>query len=236
MSIEYSVFQRKTLIPDRLIPFGFRKVAEGYFFSRSILEGQFSVEVRIDDSARLASRVIDADSGEEYAPVNVEMSTGAFVGTVREAYRAVLQSIADACYSPTYFMGAQSNRIASALFARYGESPDFPFATAPTYGVFRHPSNRKWYGLIMDVPLVRVTKDSTLSAAESPVVDVLNLKIDPAIRADLLSRDGFYTCYHMNKESWISIVLDDTVPDADVLALLDHSRTLILPRPRASRK
>jgi len=230
MTIEASVFQRKTLLPARLIPFGFRSADGGYFFTQPILDGQFTVEVFIDNDLRLTSRVIDGDSGEEYAPVKVEMSTGAFVGSVREAYRAVLQSIADACFRTELFASPQSNRIAEAVFERYGETPDFPFATAPTYGVFRYPPTRKWYGLIMDVPLFRVTKGRAESTTDSPIVDVLNLKIDPNVRETLLSRKGFYTCYHMNKESWISIVLDDTVPDADVLALLDHSRTLILPR------
>ena len=77
----------------------------------------------------------------------------------------------------------------------------------------------------MDVPLYRVTKGDP---TDSPVVDVLNLKIDPSVRQELLSREGYYTCYHMNKVGWISIVLDETVPDRDILDLLDKSRSLIV--------
>ena len=228
MSIETDVFQRRTLLPERLIPFGFRTTNGGYFYSQPILDGQFAVELRIDQSAHLSTRVVDLATDEEYAPVKVEMSTGAFVGAVREAYRAVLQAVAEACYRTEYFSAPQSNRIAQALYERYGERPDFPFATAPTYGVFRYPPNRKWYGIIMDVPLFRVTKEAPETPEDSPVADVLNLKIDVVERDRLLRRKGIYTCYHMNKDSWVSIVLDDTLPDRDVLTLLDVSRTLIM--------
>lgn len=34
---------------------------------------------------------------------------------------------------------------------QYDINPDYPFSTAPTYAVLRHPHN-KWFALVADVP------------------------------------------------------------------------------------
>ena len=39
----------------------------------------------------------------------------------------------------------------------------------------------------------------------------------------LLSQKGFYPAYHMNKKSWVSIILNDTVPDGDIQSLIRNS-------------
>ena len=39
----------------------------------------------------------------------------------------------------------------------------------------------------------------------------------------LVQKDGFFRAYHMNKEKWISIVLDGTVPNEEIFALIDLS-------------
>lgn len=232
MDIVKEVFDRRTLRTDKLVAYGFTPYVGGFSYTTTILNGQFRVEVAVSERLIPSARVVDAFTEEEYAPVNVEMSTGAFVGSVRAAYRAALTAIAEACSVREYFSSGQANRLAEAVYARYGERPDFPFATAPTYGVFRYPVNRKWYGIVMDVRRCLVTKESTPCGEESPTVDVLNLKIDPSRRAELLAMAGFYICYHMNKEGWISVVLDDTVADEEILALLNDSRNFVLPKKK----
>lgn len=228
MRIHDEVFQRMSLLPERLLPFGFVCEGGGYVYRCAILDGQMTVEVSVADGA-VCSRVVDAFSGEEYAPVNVDISTGAYVGMVREAYRAVLERVAEACCRQEYFLSRQANRIAAGISSRYGERPDFPFATAPTYGVFRYPPTRKWYALVMDVKRCLVTKEAE---ADSPIVNVLNVKIDPAVREALLAHRGIYRCYHMNKDGWISVVLDDEVEDELVLQLIDTSRNNIIAKTR----
>lgn len=228
MTIAQEIFERKTFVPAKLTGYGFVPCPQGYAYSRDILGGQMRVEVTVDAQGAVHAKVVDAATDEEYAPVNVEMSMGAFVGEVREAYRNVLAEVAAACCRGEYFASPQANRIAAALHERYGDVPDFPFATAPTYGVFRYPKTRKWYALIMDVPRFRVTKEHVEHPDEAPKADVLNLKIEEGRLAELLQIKGVYRCYHMNHDSWVSVLLDDTVPDEVVLSLLDTSRALIV--------
>lgn len=35
--------------------------------------------------------------------------------------------------------------------------------------------------------------------------------------------EGYFPAYHMNKTSWITVALDDSVPDDEVKLLLDMS-------------
>ena len=99
----------------------------------------------------------------------------------------------------------------------YGVAPDYPFPTAPDYPVLRHPGHRKWFALIMDVPRSRLG----LSGEER--VEILNLKCSPAMAGSLRQQDGILPAYHMNRDSWISVLLDGTVPMEDICPLIDLS-------------
>jgi len=99
----------------------------------------------------------------------------------------------------------------------YDADPDFPWMKYPSYMVFRHRHNRKWFALIMDI-----TKDK-LGLPEKDPVDVLNVKCDPFLISSLRSEDGFFPAYHMNKNSWISIALDSSADDEKIKWLLDMS-------------
>ena len=64
----------------------------------------------------------------------------------------------------------------------------------------------------------------------------LNLKCDP-LKAEILR--GYYPAvlpgYHMNKRHWNTIVLDGSIPDAELCAMIDESYALVvqgLPRSR----
>ena len=46
----------------------------------------------------------------------------------------------------------------------------------------------------------------------------------------LLSQKGFLPAYHMNKNYWISILLNDSVPDSEILPLLELSYDSVAPK------
>ena len=54
-----------------------------------------------------------------------------------------------------------------------------------------------------------------------------NLKVDPEYSIELQDRyPEVRPGYHMNKRHWISVILDDSMADADVLALIEDSYAL----------
>ena len=64
----------------------------------------------------------------------------------------------------------------------------------------------------------------------SGTVDILNVKCDPALGGFLRTREGFHPAYHMNKEKWLTIRLDGSVPEEEIKNLIDLSYDLTAER------
>lgn len=220
-TIEQDIFRKKTPDRDALLRFGFAEDGGGCFYSETFMGGDMRADIRVHPDGNVSASVIDADSQEEYVPVRIEAHTGAYVGAVREAFAALLQKIADACFVSRPFLFEQSNRIAGLIEAEYGEKPDCPFEKSTDIGVFRYPPNRKWYGLIMNIKRGLLTGESK---EDSPIVEVLNLKADTGRIGELHRIPGIYPAYHMNRKYWISVLLDGSVPDELIMELIGQSR------------
>lgn len=102
----------------------------------------------------------------------------------------------------------------------YGTEPEYLWMKFPRYAVLRHRENAKWYAAIMDV------SKEKLGFSEEGAVDILNVKCEPAQIGGLLKKKGFLPAYHMNKENWLTILLDGSVPDEELIRLLEHSYDL----------
>lgn len=103
------------------------------------------------------------------------------------------------------------------ILKNYNAETDFPWANYPAYEVFRHPENRKWFALVMEVP------KSRLGLSGDDTLDVVNFKCDPLFIGSLLGEPGFYPAYHMSKTNWITVALDGTVSEELIRVLLDRS-------------
>ncbi|MCC8046069.1 MAG: MmcQ/YjbR family DNA-binding protein [Clostridiales bacterium] len=56
-----------------------------------------------------------------------------------------------------------------------------------------------------------------------PIIICVIVKCDPVMIDMLRQSPGFLPGYHMNKTNWLSILLDGTVSDEQILDLLDLS-------------
>ena len=97
----------------------------------------------------------------------------------------------------------------------YGAEPEYLWRRFPDYAVFRHKDNGKWFGLLMSVPREK------LGLSGEGRADILNLKMDDAVYADVLTRqEGILRGYHISRGNWISVLLDGTVPEDQIKDLL----------------
>ena len=103
------------------------------------------------------------------------------------------------------------------IFDEYSVEPDFPFQRDDVTCVFRHIDNRKWFGIAMVVPY------RTIGINRDGSVDILNIKCDPIMMGSLRGRPGFCPAYHMNKDKWITILLDRSAAEENITALLAMS-------------
>jgi predicted DNA-binding protein (MmcQ/YjbR family) len=56
----------------------------------------------------------------------------------------------------------------------------------------------------------------------------VNLKCDPAFALELREKyASVIPGYHMNKKHWNTILLDGSIPDAEIFSWIDHSYALI---------
>lgn len=110
------------------------------------------------------------------------------------------------------------NEINDYIKNQYGIGPEYPWPRYNEHAVYRHKDNKKWFALIMDVG-----RDK-LGLSGKTAVSVINLKIDDVILHDTIIREnGIMPAYHMNKQNWITVLLDGTVPADRICALLDIS-------------
>ena len=110
------------------------------------------------------------------------------------------------------------DELIACVKKKYKASPEYLWLRYPDYAVFRHSDNRKWFALIMGVPRNKLGLEGT------EVVDILNVKMGDPLLADLLSRQsGYLRGYHISRGNWVSILLDGSVPFADICHWLEES-------------
>lgn len=242
MSIESNFFKR--MAPDfRSFPdYGFTHDETGWHYSAKFLNDEFRADITVSDHGEVSGRVVDLDMDEEYLPLRVPRETGKFVGQVREEYSNLLGDIADNCFYVLPFLTPQANRIAARVLDKWGEGVDHPFSKFPGYGAFRNHDTRKMYGLVMNVSRSKLKQKDGAPAAPAATragkeeIEVVNVKVAPQRLDDFLEEPGIYPAYHMNKKSWVSVILDGTVPDQRIMGMLEVSRRFSESKSGAGRK
>ena len=222
MKLEDEIFRKIRLEPEKLLSYGFTEEKSEYHYKENFMDDEFTAELTVDKNGQLSGRVLDRESGEEYIPVHLEEVTGSFVMQVREEYAALLERIKTECGTPQLFIHPQSNRIDRLVYETFGEKHDNPFEKYDDIAIYRNPDNRKWYGIIMNIPYNKM-----FPGDDERIIEVLNIKIDVTRREELLREPGIYYAYHMNHDKWVSIVLDGTVSDERIIELMAVSRELV---------
>ena len=110
--------------------------------------------------------------------------------------------------------------LAAYLADTYGSEGERLFARYPSFLVFRHGGNRKWFAVIMDIPR------KNLKLPGDDEISVVNLKCDTRLIGSFREEPGIFPGWHMNKAHWLSVALDGTVDDEKIKFLVDMSFAL----------
>ena len=214
MKIEADIFKTYTLNENKLIDYGFVKEQSIYKYIDYILDNTFQVIINIDQNGKVEGKVFDLDAESEYTNFRIKDITGSFALKVKEEYQLILKDIRDKCYDNKYFIFNQSNRITKLIIKKYKIIPEFLWEKNPTFGVFRNQKSKKWFGIIMNIDKSKIIPD------QKGEIEILNLKLDDK---NYLQEKGIYSAYHMNKKSWVSIILDETLTDEKIMKLVEIS-------------
>ena len=216
MSIESEVFKKYIPNNKKLIKYGFKECEKEYKLSETFMNNTFRADIVIDAKGQVIGKVIEIELNEEYTNFRMENAIGEFVNTVRNEYIKILQGIANSCFEKEEFIFEQTNRITRLINEKYKVDPEFLWDKFPGYGVFRNTRSNKWFGIIMNIDRSKIVLD------KSGEIEILNVKLDDNIQ-NYLGVEGIYPSYHLSKKSWISIILDDTLSDKEIMDLIDIS-------------
>ena len=214
--LEDEVFKKRKLNKDKLIPYGFILENNIYKYSKLIMDDTFRVDITIDSNGNIIGKVYDLDGDYEYTNFRLEIVKGDFVNRVKDEYIKVLESIANNCYTEEYFIYKQSNEVSNLIKEKYNVLPEFLWESNPNYGIFRNESSNKWFAIIMNIDR------NKLDFKMSGEVEVLNVKLDDLVDT-YLKKEGIYPAYYMSKKSWVSIILDNTLSNKEIMNLIDIS-------------
>lgn len=210
------LFLYKKPVPEKLLAYGF---SENLTYETDILGGDFRLLVRIDPKGDVDTDLTEIETGEPYTLYKTN-AAGAFLGEVRGQIEGVLADIAEQCFEPAVFRFPQSDRIIRFVRETYGNELEYLWEKFPDNAIWRRRDNEKWYGLILTVSGRKLGLDTDQR------LEVIDLRMDKARREEILALPHHLPAWHMNKNSWYSVVLDGSVPDAELQMRIRESYDL----------
>ena len=213
----FEIFKSYQFNKEKAHAYGFVENGEVWTYSCQILQGEFFMTLSITPD-NVSFQVFDQETGDLYPQVHMESMRGSFVGSVREACLEILYQIRNACFEVQDFICPQTKRIMTQVQEKYGNQLEYLWEKSSDTAVLRHEGNQKWYAVLMKISWDKLEK------GREGQMEAVNLKHNCV--ADLLSQKGIYPAFHMNKRYWISVVLDDTLSDEEVLGLMEKSWNL----------
>lgn len=213
------IFENKKPDYKKLIDFGFKKKGQIYSYNQEIYNGQFELVIEIEGKD-VTTKLFDESTGELYTLHLIEGAEGTFVGQVRNEYEMVLKNISENCFQTDVFEYKQSLQVLNYALSQYGTEPEYLWEKFPRNAVCRRKDNKKWYFALLSV------KASTLGFETDEIIEVIDLRASKDKVPELLTNQNIYPAYHMNKKSWITIVLNGSMRIEDIYRYIDSSYLL----------
>ena len=236
--MDYSyIFRSAVPNYEKFADFGFEKHEDSYICKKKLEESGFYVLLTVNNENINAEVYEEGDdfSDSKYALFDVQSATGSFVSQIRSEVQNIIEDFRHSCFG----VFDLREKYAHFLETEFNCKPDFPWAASKDssesksslkserfsdYAVYRCP-NQKWFALVMNV------QRDKLGLHGNEYVDVINLKVDDMFFRDMLiQQDGILPAYHMNKEHWITVLLDETIPKKKICELIDISYELTIKR------
>ncbi|MBQ6298080.1 MAG: MmcQ/YjbR family DNA-binding protein [Selenomonadaceae bacterium] len=212
------LFKNKKFNREKILNHGFEVDGENFIRRQKFLD-DFTLTIIIDKGGSVTTKIVDAD-GEPYTLHLVEGASGEFVGTIKAEYERVLNEIAEQCFDDETFKSAQTLKLVKFIDEKFSDEPEFLWEKFPNFAIFRRKDNRKWYAVIMNISKNKLKLDG----AEE--IEILNLRIEPEELDKIFDGEKYFRGWHMNKKSWLTLRLDETLTFEEISARLEKSYQL----------
>ena len=211
-----SRFKNKTIDFNKLIQYGFTKIDNQYIYKTTICDGLFEMIVIISNDSK-TSKLIDAMNDEEYIMADIQDSVGEFVGKVRQEYENKLNDIINKCTYKDVFKSKQAKEVIEYIKNKYNDDLEFLWEKFDDNAIWRNKKNNKWYGLLVTL------SERKIGIESDKVINMIIIRYQPENIENIVDNKLIYPGYHMNKRSWITIKLDDTMEIEKIYRYIDNS-------------
>ena len=217
MILEDEIFNKYKACNNKLIDYGF--ILKDWLYQYEInIFTNFKLIILIKDNS-VKALVYDLDFNSLYNNYRIINNNGSFANAIKDEDKNILLDIRNKCFIEEYFKYLQSNRISKLIENEYNIKPKFIMKKFPNYGIFKNDNN-KWFAIIMNI-----NRNKLDNLFED--IEIINIKIKEIELNNLLKIKGIYKAYHMNKNNWISIILNDNLSDDFIFKLVKESYNIV---------
>lgn len=205
---------------NKLLTYGFSKesdtntINENIFtYRKDLKEYNLYIQIQIKIGEFVNASVFDKDFNEEYTLYSVNGKTIATVEVEK-----LVEDIIAKCSKKTSI----KEDILTYLEKKYQVISEKPWEKYPEYVTLKTKNSKKWFAVILQVQQKKLD-----SSKKDNFVDIINIKLDPAKIESLIDNEHYFLAYHMNKKSWITIILDCNTNLGELYELVDESYHLV---------
>ena len=213
------IFKRKKRNIEKMSAYGFIIKDGKWMYETNIMDGTFRLSVFIAENGDVDTNLIEIENNEPYVLYKTSAS-GVYVGEIRTAVETVLTDMANTCYDVSVFKTNQAQMIIEYVRKKYGDELEFLWTKFPDNAVWRRKDNQKWYGAILTV------NGRKIGLNTDKTVEIIDLRMKAENKDAILSREHYYPGWHMNKKSWYTLVLDDSIADEEIKLRITESYEL----------
>lgn len=211
--------KNRTIKYNELTKYGFIKKDDSYIYTQNIYDNQFEVNIVISDKEKY-SKVIDLENETEFFLVDIEESSGQFVGQIRQEYENILEDIIKKCTSKEIFKSNQSKEVIKYIEKKYKDELEYLWEKFDNNAIWRNKQNNKWYGILLTI------SESKLEIKSDNIIEAIDLRYQKEEIESIVDNRKIFPGYHMNKKSWITIKLDSSLDTKTIFKLIDNSHNL----------
>ena len=133
-----------------------------------------------------------------------------------------MQNIIEKCTTPNVFKSKQAKEIIKYVKNKYNDDLEFLWKKFSENAVWRNKTNNKWYGALL------IISEKKLELKSDKIIDIIDLRYPKDKIKEIIDNKKIFAGYHMNKDNWITIKLDNSVKTEKIFDLIDNSYNLSL--------
>lgn len=205
---------------NKLIAYGFKKNENFFTYSKSICNNELLFTIKICGENQVNIDVIDKALDEKLDIFYIKDTTGAFVGQINNECEKIIDDIVLKCFNKNIFKNEQTLEIIDYVSKKYGDNLEFLWQKTSNNAIWRRKDNKKWYGA-----LLTITKNK-LGLNSNENIEIIDLRTNKDTIADIIDNIKIFSGYHMNKNNWITICLNNSIATNTICKMIDISYNL----------